>query len=198
MDLIKVKWYRYRPGVAQRVGRGISPLFHDRGTRRVWVVSSTHRPHFFPGKDSVTILQEAGWAPGPVWTGGKSRPHRDSIPNRPGRSQSLCRLSYRKHNGSNTYLKTLKFWFSYRPSRCVMVLNKKLSSQNSVVLVRTRTIPTERPPPLGESKHNNIFSTVQFATCLGYSNHHQADIAVHGHGMFSATVWDHILFIFVV
>jgi len=25
---------RYRPGVAQRVGRGIALLFHDRGTRR--------------------------------------------------------------------------------------------------------------------------------------------------------------------
>ena len=39
-----------------------------------------------PGKDPVPILQEAGWAPGPVRTGGKSRPHRDSIPGRPARS----------------------------------------------------------------------------------------------------------------
>ena len=39
-----------------------------------------------PGKDPVPILKEAGWAPGPVWTGGKSRPHRDPIPNRPARS----------------------------------------------------------------------------------------------------------------
>ena len=39
-----------------------------------------------PGKDPVPILQEAGRAPGPVWTGGKSRPHRDSIPDRPARS----------------------------------------------------------------------------------------------------------------
>jgi len=31
---VKVKWSRYRPGVAQRVGRGIALLFHDRGTRR--------------------------------------------------------------------------------------------------------------------------------------------------------------------
>jgi len=30
----KGKFSRYRPGVAQRVGRGISLLFHDRGTRR--------------------------------------------------------------------------------------------------------------------------------------------------------------------
>ena len=93
----KVKWSRYRPGVAKRVGRGIALLFHDRGTRRGWVVSSTPRPHFTPGKDPLPILQEAGWALGPVWTGGKSRPHRDSIPDRPARSQSLYRLSYPAH-----------------------------------------------------------------------------------------------------
>jgi hypothetical protein len=27
-----------------------------------------------PGKDPVPIAQEAGWAPGPVYAGGKSRP----------------------------------------------------------------------------------------------------------------------------
>jgi len=95
---VNVKWSRYIPGVVQRVGRGIALLFHDRGTRRGWVVSSTPRPHFNPGKDPVPILQEAGWVPGPVWTGGKSRPHRDSIPDRPARSQSLYRLSYQTHN----------------------------------------------------------------------------------------------------
>jgi len=31
---VKVKFSRYRPGVAHRVGRGIALLFHDRGTRR--------------------------------------------------------------------------------------------------------------------------------------------------------------------
>jgi len=76
---VKVKWSHYRPGVAQRVGRGIALLFHDRSTRRGWVVSSTPWPHFNPGKDLVPILQEAGSAPGLVWKGGKSRPHRDSI-----------------------------------------------------------------------------------------------------------------------
>ena len=60
--------------MAQRVGRGKALLIHDRGTRRGWVVSSTLRPYFAPGKDPVPIVQEAGWAPGPVWTGIKSRP----------------------------------------------------------------------------------------------------------------------------
>ena len=59
----KVKCSRYRPGVGQRVGRGIALLFHDRSTRRWWVVCSTPRPHFTPGKDPVPILQEAGWTP---------------------------------------------------------------------------------------------------------------------------------------
>jgi hypothetical protein len=93
--LKKVKRSRYRPGVAQRVGRGIALLFHDRGTRRV---SSRPRLHFIPGKDPVPILQEAVWALGPVWMGGKSRPHWDSIPDRPPRSQLLYRLSYPAHH----------------------------------------------------------------------------------------------------
>ena len=61
------------------------------------MVSNTPRPHFTPGKDPARILQEAGWVPGPVWTGGISRPHRDSILDLPARSQSLYRLSYRAH-----------------------------------------------------------------------------------------------------
>jgi len=66
---VKVKFSHYRPGVAQRVGRGI--LFHDRGTRMGCVIRSTPQLHFTPRKDPVYILQETGWAPGPVWTGGK-------------------------------------------------------------------------------------------------------------------------------
>ena len=79
---------------AQSVGRGIALLFHDRGTRRGWVFSNTPRPHFTPGKEPVPILQKAGWATGPVWMGGRSRPHGYSIPDRPARNQSLYRLSY--------------------------------------------------------------------------------------------------------
>ena len=93
----KVKWSHYRSGVAQRVGTGLALLFHDRGTRGWWVVSGTLRPHFTSGKDPVPIFREAGWAPRSVWTGGKSRPYWNSIPNRPPRSQSLYRLSYTAH-----------------------------------------------------------------------------------------------------
>ena len=67
------------------------------------MVSSSPRPHFTLGNDPVPIVQEAGWAPGPVWTGGKSRPHRHSIPDRPARSQSLYRLRYRARTTIQIY-----------------------------------------------------------------------------------------------
>jgi hypothetical protein len=38
------------------------------------VVSSTPGLHFTPGKDPVPIVQEAGWAPGPVGNDGKILP----------------------------------------------------------------------------------------------------------------------------
>ena len=50
-----------------------------------------------PGKDMVPIAQEAVWAPGPVWTGGKSRPTRIRSSDHPARSQSLYRLNYPAH-----------------------------------------------------------------------------------------------------
>ena len=36
------------------------------------MVSVTPWPHFTPGKDPVPIVQEAGWVPGPVWTGAEN------------------------------------------------------------------------------------------------------------------------------
>jgi hypothetical protein len=49
-------------------------------------------------KDPVTIVQEAGWAPGPVWTGAENlAPTGIRSPDRPTRSQSLYRLRYLAH-----------------------------------------------------------------------------------------------------
>ena len=64
-----------------RGSRGIALPFHDHGTRSGWGVSVTPRPLFTPRKDSVPIVQEAGWATGPVWIGAENlAPHRDLIP----------------------------------------------------------------------------------------------------------------------
>jgi len=70
----KGNFFRYRPGVAQRVGWGIALLFHDRGTRRGWVVSSTPRPHFTPGKLQQWryYIRESGPLPRWLTTVGRS------------------------------------------------------------------------------------------------------------------------------
>ena len=47
----------------------------------VWVVKATTRPLYSQESDPAVIVEEAGWTPGPVWTGGENlAPHRDSIP----------------------------------------------------------------------------------------------------------------------
>ena len=43
---------------------------------------------FTPGKDLVPIVQEAGWAPGPVWIGAKNlAPTGIRSPDRPAHTQ---------------------------------------------------------------------------------------------------------------
>jgi hypothetical protein len=45
------------------------------------------RPLFTPGKGPVSIVQEAGWASGPVWTGAENlAPTGTRSPDRPARS----------------------------------------------------------------------------------------------------------------
>ena len=78
--------------------RGIALLFLEHGTRRGWGVSVTPRPLYIPGKHPVPIVQEAGCAPGRVWTGAENlAPAGIRSPDRPARSQSLYRLRYPPH-----------------------------------------------------------------------------------------------------
>jgi hypothetical protein len=52
--------------------------------------SSTRPGRIIPGKDPVPIVQEAGSAPAPVWTGVENlAPTGIRSPNRPARSESL-------------------------------------------------------------------------------------------------------------
>ena len=61
------------------------------------MVSSMPSSYFTPGKDPVSIVQKAGWAP--VWKGVENLALAGiRSPDRPGRSQSLYRLSYPVHN----------------------------------------------------------------------------------------------------
>jgi len=75
---------------AHRGSGGIALLFHDHGTRRGWGVSVMPRPLFTPEKDPVPIVQEAGWASGPVWTGAENIASTGiRSPDRSARSKSL-------------------------------------------------------------------------------------------------------------
>ena len=56
----EVKWSRYRPAVAQRVGRGIALLFHDRGTRRgEWSAARPGRT-LHPGRTRYPFYRRLG------------------------------------------------------------------------------------------------------------------------------------------
>jgi hypothetical protein len=76
------------------INRGIALLILNLGAR--WGGWSAARPgRFASGKDTVPIVGEAGWAPGPVRTGAENLASTGiRSPERPARSQSLYRLSY--------------------------------------------------------------------------------------------------------
>ena len=60
MKKVKVKWSRYRPGVAQRVGRCIALLFHDSVTTRGdWSLARPGRT-LPPGKKRYSIYRRLG------------------------------------------------------------------------------------------------------------------------------------------
>ena len=96
--ITKVKRSRYRPGVAQRVGRGIALLFHDRGTRNggEWSAARPGRT-LPPGKTRYPFYRRMGVPQGRSGraenlapTGIRSRTVQPV-------AQSLYRLSYRAH-----------------------------------------------------------------------------------------------------
>jgi hypothetical protein len=93
----KGKGKRYTLQQATKAQRGVEVYlysFLNLGVR--WGGCSTPRPgRFTSRKDPVPIVQEVGWAPGPVGTGVENLvPTEIRSPDRPARSQSLYRLSY--------------------------------------------------------------------------------------------------------
>ena len=85
---------RFRPR-----GWGALQLYSSVTAALEGVSDQQHAPaELYPRERPGTHLQEAGWVPGPVLTGGKSRSNGIRSPDRPARSQSLYRLSYPAHN----------------------------------------------------------------------------------------------------
>jgi hypothetical protein len=83
---------------AHRRNRGTALLFYDHDTKSGSEVSITLRSLFTSVKEPVPIVQEAGWATGPVWTGAENLDLTEiRYPDPPARSQSLYRLRYTAH-----------------------------------------------------------------------------------------------------
>ena len=59
------------------------------------VINVTPRLFYLRKTDTVPIVQEARWAPGPVWTNEENLASTGILsPDRPARSESVYRLSY--------------------------------------------------------------------------------------------------------
>jgi len=82
---VTVKWSRYRPGVAQRVGRVIALLIHDRGTRRA-VSGQQHASAALYPRERPRTHFTGGWVdPRSGLDGRKISSPPGSIPKRPAR-----------------------------------------------------------------------------------------------------------------
>jgi hypothetical protein len=168
---VKVKQSHCRPELVWRVDRGIPLPFRDLGARRGWW--SAPRPgRFTPGKDPVPIVQEAGWAPGPVWTYAKNlAPTGIRSPDRPARSQSLYRLSYPAHeiNWAHGYY----YYYFYRaPAQTAQVTSAgRVMTTPAVQFQVTDSVVTTqyvnkglKRPKLGTPVNN--WQTCREAKCL--------------------------------
>jgi len=71
------------------VSGGIAQLFLNLGTRGGGCCQHHAPASFTPGKDPVPIVQEAGWAPEPVWIGAENLDHTGiRSPDLPARNES--------------------------------------------------------------------------------------------------------------
>jgi len=77
----------------------------------------------------------------------------------------------------------------YRVARERSMMNNELGGYGGN-LVGTIRLCYSINQKLVQSKTQQYIQQCKIATCFRYSNHHQADISVHGHDMFSAYSMD--------
>ena len=131
----------------------------------------------YPGKDLVPIVQEAGWAPGPVWTDAENIATTGiRSPDRPACSQSLYRLTYTAFvtKAYRVMLcgKAVKVYAQYHILRTTHCVDKRQSSLISQPLVSTQyTVITVHS---NHSKQHTLHSnhSTQYTTHINHSTQH--------------------------
>jgi len=144
------------------------------------VSGQRHAPAaLYPGKDLVPIVQEAGWAPGPVWTDAENIATTGiRSPDRPACSQSLYRLTYTAFvtKAYRVMLcgKAVKVYAQYHILRTTHCVDKRQSSLISQPLVSTQyTVITVHS---NHSKQHTLHSnhSTQYTTHINHSTQHTA------------------------
>jgi hypothetical protein len=96
------------------------------GTRRGWEVSVTRLLLFTPGKNSVSILQEVGWAQGPIWTGA------ENLAPPPGfDSQTVQPVASRYTDYATRHTSDVRWWIGNSLRKRTVVPYFKVLLQNS-------------------------------------------------------------------
>ena len=67
---VKIKFTLNRPWRSREVVQ--VQLLFNLSARGGWVINAMLQPLYPKTRDLVTIVQEDGWAPGPVWTGAEN------------------------------------------------------------------------------------------------------------------------------
>jgi hypothetical protein len=94
-SIIKGKIYPVPGHEGPEGGRVQLCCFFNVDSRRRWMVNNSLRPLYPTVRDPVTIVQESGSAPAPVWTGAENfAPTGIRSPHRPACRESLYRLRY--------------------------------------------------------------------------------------------------------
>ena len=97
----------------------------------MWEVNATPRP-LYTWKDHVPTVQEAGWAPEPVWTGVENLILTGiRSPDRPSHSQSLYRPSCPAHYVLYTYNNS--FFFLVAATTIISLVNMKVFMNSYIV-----------------------------------------------------------------
>jgi hypothetical protein len=158
------------------------------------MVSVTPRPHSTPGKDLVPIVQESGWAPGPVWTSAKNLASTGiRSPDRTTRSQSLYWLSYPAHSLHYiSYIILYKHKEDITPKYCTHTHARTQDPAQLLVVNMALHLPngvSTRPKRSGQLKASYSGTIASLFVSRPHDSHHMLSWRPHRHRQLHSDGW---------